>query len=103
MAKARIVVGDQNSAELDALKRSYNSLLVVLENIAQEASTAVTTPVQAFTAMFVALDTGRDSSAAPHVGTQRMVFGIRSQPNVPQRFPVDDVARLVEMIPSDPY
>lgn len=101
-AKARIVIGDQNSAELDALKRSFNSLLVVLQNIAAEEAAATTTAVQAAAALSAALSTGLDSSSAPHVGTGRMVVGVKSSPTIPMRAE-ETVTRLVDMTAADKY
>lgn len=94
--KARLVVGDQNSAELDALRRSFNSLLIVLQNIAAEEAAATTTAVQAAAALSNALSTGLDSSSAPHVGTGRLVYGVHPTPTHPARA-VEDVTKLEAM------
>ena len=84
MAKARLVVSDQNSAELEAMRRSYNSLLLVLENIASEVDATTLTAAQGFTALLSALSTGVDSSTTnSHVPTGRMVVGIRPTPTHP--------------------
>jgi hypothetical protein len=104
MAKARLVVGDQNSAELDVVKRSYNSLLLVLENIASEVDATTLTAEEGFSALLNALSTGLDSSGTPaaHVGTGRFVVGIKSTPVIPPRA-AETVATLVEMIDSDKF
>lgn len=51
MAKARKVVGDQNSAELDELRRQFNNLLVIIEKTATFATlqTAIANGVEAVT------------------------------------------------------
>jgi hypothetical protein len=103
MAKARVVVGDQNSAEFDALKRSFNSLLVVLEQIATEVDATTLTAIQGFTALKTALSTGVDSSAAPHVGTGRFVVGVKSSPVLPPRGPVESAEALVSMAVADKF
>lgn len=82
-AKVRLVVSDQNSAELEALRRSYNSFLIVLQNIAAEEAASTTTSVQSAAALSAALSTGLDSSSAPHVGTNRLVYGVRPTPTQP--------------------
>jgi hypothetical protein len=102
MAKARIVVGDQNSAEFDALKRSFNSLLIVLENIAIEEAASTTTAVQAAQALADALTTGVDVSNSPHVGTGRMVVGIKSSPSIPSRR-AEEANKLVSMVAADKF
>jgi len=104
MAKARRVIGDQNSAELDALKRSYNSLLVVLERVCEEVVATTLTPAEGFEAILNALNTGVDSSGTPaaHVGTSRLVVGVASSPPIPPRS-AESAGDLVEMVPSDKY
>lgn len=106
MAKARVVVGDQNSAELDALKRSFNSLLVVLERVCAEVEATTLTPTQGFVALNAALRTGRDASApsgaAAHVGTGRLVSGVKSTPQIPQRAE-ENPATLVDMLVADKF
>lgn len=81
--KVRLVVSDQNSTELEALRRSFNSLLLILQNIAAEEAAATTTAVQSALALSTALSTGSDTDAAPHVGTGRLVYGIRPTPTQP--------------------
>lgn len=101
-AKARVVIGDQNSAEFDALRRSFNSLLVILQNIAAEQAAATTTAVQAAAALSSALSTGLDSSSAPHVGTGRMVYGVQPSPLAPARA-AEEQAKLVDMTASSKF
>lgn len=104
MAKARRVVGDQNSAELDALKRSYNSLLIMLERVCEEVVATTLTPAEGFEAILNALNSGLDSSGVPaaHVGTGRLVVGVASTPQIPPRS-AESASDLIEMIPSDKY
>lgn len=104
MAKARVVIADQNSAEVDALRRSFNSLIVVLENISAEVVATTLTPIQGFEALGAALDTGRDASGtpAPHVGTGRLVTGIKVTPAYPPR-KAESASELVEMVAADKY
>ena len=101
-AKVRLVVGDQNSAELQALMRSWNSFLLVLQNIAAEEAAGTTTAVQSALALSTALSTGIDISAAPHVGTGRMVYGIRPTPTHPQRR-AEEINRLETMTTADQF
>ena len=105
MAKARLVVGDQNSAELDVFKRSYNSLLLVLENVAAEVDATTITAAEAFTVLAYVLGGGMDDSGsgvAAHVPTNRFVVGVKSTPPVPPRA-AESKGSLVEMSDSDSY
>lgn len=95
-AKARVVIADQNSAEFDALRRSFNALLLVLENVAAEHAAGTTTSAEAMSALSAALSTGIDSSAAPHVGTGRLVYGVAPSPLHPARN-AESVDKLVDM------
>lgn len=101
-AKARVVIADQNSAEFDALRRSYNSLLLVLQNIAAEAAATTITDVQAWTAISTAISTGVDSTSAPHTGTGRMVVGVSPTPLHPARA-AEEVAKLVDMTSTSKF
>jgi len=100
--KARLVVADQNSAELDALRRSFNSLLIILQNIAAEEAATTISSVQAAAALSAALSTGIDLSSAPHVGTGRMVYGIHPTPTHPAR-QAEDVTKLETMDASSKF
>lgn len=82
-AKVRLVKGDQNSAELEALRRSFNSLLLILQNIAAEQAAATTTAVQAAQALSDAIANGIDNTNAPHTGTGRLLYGIKPTPTHP--------------------
>lgn len=83
--KARKVVGDQNSAEFDELRRNFNALLLILQNIAAEHSAGTTTSTQAMTALSTALSTGTDSTSAPHTGTLLTINGVVPTPRHPDR------------------
>lgn len=101
-AKVRSIVGDQNSAELQAMFRSWNSFLLILQNIAAEQAAGTTTATQAAAALRDALANGVDSSAAPHVGTGRLVYGIKQSPNPPQRS-AEVVTKLETMTTADKF
>lgn len=105
MAKARLVVGDQNSAELDVFKRSYNSLLLVLENVAAEVVATTITADEAFAVIAHVLAGGVDDSAsgvAAHAPTNRFVVGVKSTPVIPPRA-VESKGSLVEMSDKDSF
>lgn len=101
-AKVRLVVGDQNSLELQALERSFNSLLLILQNIAAEEAAATTSAVEAAAALSNALSTGKDTDTTNHTGTQRLVYGIRPTPTHPQRR-AEVVTELQTMQSSDTF
>ena len=92
MAKARLVVADQNSAELDQLRRSFNSLMVVLENCASEVDAGNITADEAFTALATTLSTGTDATIASidggantYTGTARELLGVKPTPLHPRQ------------------
>lgn len=101
-AKVRLIVGDQNSAELQALYRSWNSFLLILQNIAAEEAAGTTSAVESAAALSNALSTGKDSDTVNHTGTQRLVYGIRATPTHPQRS-AEDLNKLQTMISADPF
>lgn len=101
-AKVRLVVGDQNSAELQALYRSWNSFLLILQNIAAEEAAGTTTALQSAAALSNALSTGKDTDTTGHTGTQRLVYGIRATPTHPQRG-AEEVNKLQTMTTADPF
>lgn len=92
MAKARLVVADQNSAELDQIRRGLNSLMVVLENLASEVDAGNITADEAFTALYTTMSTGSDGTIASidggantYTGTGREVAGTRPTPLHPKQ------------------
>ena len=101
-AKVRLIVGDTNSAELQALYRSYNSLLLILQNAFALEAAATTTSIQTAAGLSNALASGKDTDVAPYVGTQRVVYGIRPTPTHPQRR-AEDVTKLETMNVSDTF
>lgn len=68
MARARKVVADQNSQELDELRRQFNNLLAIIENAADLA------------AVQTAIADGVDSAE-----TGREINGVRPTPTHPRR------------------
>lgn len=87
MAKARKVVGDINSAELDHLKRQFNTLLLMLETAAASV-TAGATAEQVLSVWSDAISTGVDNnpnSVANITTTGREIEGIWSTPKHPDR------------------
>lgn len=105
MAKAKTVVGDLGSAEVQALVRSYNSLLIVLQNIVAEKIATHMTVDQAFVALNHVLSTGVDnatSGVGTYVPTGRMVYGVKSSPVHPGRS-AETPATLVDMGKADKF
>lgn len=106
MAKARHVIGDQNSAEFDALRRSFNSLLLVLEQLATEVDASTITTTQVWTVLKAAINSGVDSSAAggvsAHVGTGRQPVGVSPSPLHPARAAEESI-KLVPMAAADKF
>lgn len=82
--RVRRVVSDNSSQEVDELRRQFNNLLLILENVATENAGAMTVD-QAFAAIAQALSTGTDSDSANHVGTGREINGVRPAPTHPRR------------------
>lgn len=88
MAKVRLVVGDQSSAEFDQARRAVNSLLLFLENV---AGTTFTTLADMQEVIANTLSTGVDSSlttaasADDYVGTGVEVAGLRTMNRHPAR------------------
>lgn len=85
MPKVRTVTGDQNSEELDQLRRGVHALFAILEQIASEVDATTLTAEQGFTALFDALLSGVDSSAGSHVGTGLALEGVLPTPKHPRR------------------
>jgi len=90
MAKARLVVADVGSTELDQLRRSVNALFVVLQNIADQVDAGTMTADESFTVLLNTLFTGIDSSITGisgggnnYAGTQREVVGTKPTPSQP--------------------
>lgn len=87
MAKARKVVGDINSAELDHLKRQFNTLLLMIETAATSL-TAGASAADVLNVWSAAISTGVDNnpnSVANVTSTGREIEGIWSTPKHPDR------------------
>lgn len=92
MARARSVVSDQSSAEFDELRKQFNGLLVVLENIATSVDAGSITADEAFTVLKTVLNGGSDISqenvdggSNDYVGTNREIVGVKATPQHPRR------------------
>lgn len=92
MPRARSIVGDVNSAELDELRRQFNNLLVVLGSIAAAVDAGDITADEAFTVLTTTLEagvdnsiTGVDAGANDYTGTGAELLGIKPTPLHPRR------------------
>jgi len=70
MAKKRLVVGDQSSAEVDQLRKTVNNLLKILEN-AGASITATCTAEEVILAIAAAVTTGLDNNAGESTSSER--------------------------------
>lgn len=95
MAKRRRVMADAASAEVTELRRSFNTLLLVLENISEQVDAATITATEGFVALGLAISTGTDSDvtginggANNYTGTGLEVSGVKvTNPVAPKRLP----------------
>lgn len=92
MARARKVVADMNSLEVDELRREFNALVLVLENLASEVDAGNITADEAFTALYTTLSTGTDSDITgvdsggnDYSGTGLTVAGVKPEPQHPRQ------------------
>ena len=95
MAKVQKVIGDQNSQEFDELRRSFNTLLAVLENLGANLVSA--TPVESGGALQDALVSGVDdnpNTISNVVVTGLPIHGIDSTPKHPRRAIVGKIVDL---------
>lgn len=86
--RVRKVVSDNSSQEVDELRRQFNNLLLVLENVCAEvAATTVADAETGLEALGLAISSGLDSTASVtnHVGTGRELNGVRPTPTHPRR------------------
>lgn len=86
--RVRRVVSDNSSQEVDELRRQFNNLLLVVENMcALVAAGTVTTAELGLEALGLAISTGTDTTASVtnHVGTGRELNGVRPTPTHPRR------------------
>ncbi len=85
--QARKIIGDQNSAEFDALRRSHNNLLRILEGV-QASLTAGATAEACLAAIAQAVITGVDSNPTAEtnvVATGCALEGLKPTPMHPRR------------------
>jgi len=87
MARARNIIADSNSAELDELRRMFNNLLHMIEGA--EASLAATATAEAVLQAWAdgvrdGVDSNPDSETNV-VGTNVEIHGIRPNPLHPKR------------------
>jgi hypothetical protein len=92
MARARKVVSDTHSAEMDEVRRTLHSLMLVLESVASSVDAGTITADEAFTALLAALQTGSDDDitnidggANDYVGSGKELAGVRPTPTHPRR------------------
>ena len=92
--RVREIVGDTQSAEIQQMRRSFNSLLRIIENVATLATATTINDLQAWEAIQDALVTGLDSDNTPYVGTGQEMVGIRVTPTARRKAQAN--ARVVE-------
>lgn len=87
MAKARNVVGDQNSEELDVLRRCVHTMLIMLENLGTdlEAAADFTDVNNIGIGLNAAISTGLDSAATDYTGSGLEIAGVNPTPKHPKR------------------
>ncbi len=114
MAKARKVIGDQNSEEVDQLRRTVHTLMLMLENLGTmlttldntSAATIVTGMTEIGTGLNAALDNGLDADIGGtlYVGATGLeIAGMRPSPQHPRRPRTTQNARgtVVDLDPTD--
>jgi hypothetical protein len=80
--RVRLIVGDQQSAEFEQLRRTVNNLLRMMET-AKASLVATATAADVLTAWSDAIETGRDNNPgtiANVVSTDNEVLGLRPTP-----------------------
>lgn len=105
MAKARRVVGDQNSEEFDQMRRCVHSIMLVLQNVASEVDAGNITADEAFTVLLTTLSTGVDADITAvdgggnnYAGTTLAVEGVIPTPKHPRR---PNVGKIDDLDASD--
>ena len=95
--RARLIVADQSSQEFDHMRRSYNALLLILEDLGARLAAEVTTAPSAadleILAVFQSIsdgirdgvDSDPDSELGTHVPTSLPIEGLRPTPRHPRR------------------
>jgi len=87
MAKARLIRGDQSSAEFDQLRKTVNALLLILEN-AGNAVTGGATAGAALQAVAEGITAGADTNPqarASYTGTGVEIVGLKPTAKHPDR------------------
>ena len=100
MAKGRRVVADQNSEELDQLRRLCHTMLIMLENLGTdlEAAADVDAINDVGTGLQAAVSTGVDSAATNYTGSELAVEGVIPSPKHPRR---PNVGKVEDLDPKD--
>lgn len=102
MAKARVIVADQNSAEVDHLRRTVNTLLIMIES-AEASITAGASAGDILDAWADAVRTGVDNNPAAIANVTssgREILGLKGTPKHPDRA---RMAQTVSMVAADKY
>ena len=102
MAKARKVVGDQNSQEIDVMRRALHTLMIMLENFGTDLSnaTADITVTNLGAGLAAALSSGVDSSATNYTGSELPIEGVDPTPKHPAR-PQGGIGAVVDLDPNN--
>jgi hypothetical protein len=102
MAKARPVVSDSSSAEIDELRRQFNNLLILLERVGAEVVATTLTAEEALQVVSDSITAGRDTTTTSgHVPTLRELNGVKPTPTHPRRARSNDDARVAMGIDSN--
>ncbi len=96
MAKARKVVADQNSEELDQLRRCVHTMMIMLQNLGTDlaAAAAVANINNIGTGLEAAMSTGVDTAATDYTGSGLVIEGVDPTPKAPRRPSVGKVVDL---------
>ncbi len=92
--RVREIVGDTQSAEIQQMRRSFNSLLRIIENVATLRVATTIDAAETWLAIRDALVTGLDSDNSPYLGTGQEMVGIRVTPTARRKAQAN--ARVVE-------
>jgi len=98
MAKVRKVVGDQNSEELDVIRRCLHTVLVMLENLGTslEAVVDINDLNNIGIGLNAAISSGLDSSATDYTGSELEIVGVDPTPKHPKR-PQGGIGSIVDL------
>ena len=87
MAKARLIRGDQSSAEFDQLRKTVNALLLILENAGTQVTGGATAGA-VIQAIADGIASGADTnpqSRASYTGTNLEIVGLKPTAKHPDR------------------